>query len=223
MTDSISCFDLFCTYNSHLVDRLYEADARNVACVPFAWDPDIHPTQPYGAFERDLLFIGNGDTHRAQWLRHILSCPAAKHWKVSIYGKWAKAMCRSFSDRVIHRHVFGLEMAKLIASSRITLNILRVQNEGSHNMRTFETPGCGGLLASQFSNEQSHFLNGEDANQRGALLVSDPEECVDQIERHLRDPKLCESIARIGTARVADQTYQRRAEQTLDALGIASC
>ncbi|MGZ0173610.1 MAG: CgeB family protein [Planctomycetales bacterium] len=214
VTESIECFDVFCTYNSCLVEPLLEAGARQVGCIPFAWDPDIHPMHPYGDFERDLFFVGNGDPYRGRWLSQILSSPEARHWKVDVYGSWASRMCRSFSNAVHHKNVVGHDMARLIASSRVTLNILRVQNEGSHNMRTFETPGAGGLLASQYSDEQAGFLNSRD----GAILFRDPDDAVRQIASALADPDRCESMANMGHSCVRHHTYRHRAESMLKLL-----
>lgn len=216
VTESISCFDLFCTYNSCLLEPLIEAGARRVACIPFAWDPEIHPMHQYGNFERDVLFIGNGDTYRARWLTDILSHPSAKNWKVSIYGVWRKRLCESFSDVVHHQQVLGREMAKLVASSRITLNILRVQNEGSHNMRTFETPGCGGLLASQYSDEQATLLVPGEA----AILFHDKYDAVQRISDALATPDYCEDLARVSHHAVRKHMYRHRAQRILQLSGV---
>ena len=70
-------------------------------------------------------------------------------------------------------------MARLIAGARVAINILRKQNEGSYNMRTFENPGCGGLLASQFSIEQQDFF--PDGN--AAIYFANLEDMVPQLGR----------------------------------------
>lgn len=212
VTESIDCFDLFCTYNSHMLDALADAGARQVAWIPFAWDPEIHPMHPYGNFEYDVLFVGNGDEHRSKWLSEILSNPIAKNWNAAIYGRWPKGMCRAFDDVVHHKHVVGEEMAKLVACSRITLNILRVQNEGSHNMRTFETPGCGGVLASQFSDEQAEFLNAPE----GAILFQDPDDAVLKIASALSKDGYLDRVAAKGRDLIHGHTYRDRAQQIVE-------
>ena len=54
--------------------------------------------------------------------------------------------------------VYGEEISKLFAVSKIHLNFLREQNRDSNNVRTFEIPGFGGFLLTQRSREQAEEL-----------------------------------------------------------------
>jgi spore maturation protein CgeB len=60
--------------------------------------------------------------------------------------------------------VYGEEISKLFAVSKIHLNFLREQNKDSNNVRTFEIPGFGGFLLTQRSREQSEelYVEGEE-------------------------------------------------------------
>jgi hypothetical protein len=46
----------------------------------------------------------------------------------------------------------------IISSSAVCLNLLRPQNQGSHNMRTFELPAMGGLMLTCRTEEQQEFF-----------------------------------------------------------------
>ena len=50
------------------------------------------------------------------------------------------------------------KFSEMINSSEISLNILRKQNEHSHNMKTFEIPAMGGVLLTKRSYEQNQFF-----------------------------------------------------------------
>lgn len=211
VTESIDCFDLFCTYNSRLVEPLLEAGAKKAVCIPFAWDSVIHPMHAYEDFQRDVLFVGNGDEHRARWLGDILSSPLARDWKTEVYGFWPSRTCRSIADVLNQKQVVGQDMAKLVASSRVTLNILRVQNEGSHNMRTFETPGCGGVLASQYSEEQAGFF----PDGRAAIYFQTAAEAAEKISQLLSSEEKARNIRQCAAKLVQSETYRNRAEMLL--------
>jgi spore maturation protein CgeB len=45
-----------------------------------------------------------------------------------------------------------------MSRAAVTLNILRKQNRTSHNMKTFEIPGMGGLMLTERSYEQNNFF-----------------------------------------------------------------
>lgn len=214
VTESIPCFDLFCTYNANLLEPLRQAGAKDVLRLPFAWDPTIHPMQEAGAYDHDLVFVGNGDAYREQWLTEILRRPEARNWRVAVYGKWHKVTDPVLAARTESRQVLGPEMAGVLARSKLAINILRRQNEGSHNMRTFETPGCGGLATSQFSDEQNAIFPDGDA----AVYFTTPEEAAVRLEEAIRDDERREKMRTEARAIIRKHTYRERAASLLEHL-----
>ncbi len=214
VTQAIPCFDLFCTYNESLVEPICAAGAKRVSRLPFAWDPAIHPMQPEAGFDHDLVFVGNGDAYREKWLSEILRYPATRNWRVAVFGHWSKGIDPAVAERLQRRQIVGSEMAKVLARSKVALNILRRQNEGSHNMRTFETPGCGGLAASQYSEEQNVIFPGGEA----AIYFNTPEEAVSQIGEVIENPSLLTHLRRGARDRVLAETYAARALSLLEQL-----
>ena len=214
VTESISQFDLFCTYKTDITDALYEHNARNVAVIPFAWDPDIHPSHLGEPIRHDLIFVGNGDTYREEWLDCLLREPWTKDCDIAIYGSWPKVRSGAVRRRLRGGGLTKAAMARAIASSKVSINILRRQNEGNHNMRNFETPGSGGVNASQYSEQQAaifpegsasyYFRSMDDV---GAVL----QEAVANDDRR-------EAIRREASAIVANHTYRERALALLEQL-----
>jgi spore maturation protein CgeB len=212
VTESIRCFDLFCTYNQALAHPLRERGAKRVAVIPFAWDPELHPYQRTESFNADIVFIGNGDAHREAWLASILEQDWARRAKISIFGVWNGVKSDLVRQRIHATQKIGSEMAKIIAGSRVSLNILRLQNEGSHNMRTFETPGCGGLNASQYSQEQDMFFPSGEAS----YYFRSPEEAGVQLEAAIRDDRRNREMRRAVHSIVTQHTYEQRARLLLE-------
>lgn len=211
VTESIGCFDLYCTYNARLVQPLIDAGAKDVLRIPFAWDPFIHPMTPVEHFDHDVLFVGNGDRHRGEWLGEIFSHPATSSWRVGIVGSCHRSYPAHLKALIVDRSLYCAEMASAISHSKVVLNILREQNEGTHNMRTFEAPGCAGLMASQYSEEQDEFFK----NDRAAIYFTDPSEAVEKIGDVLANEKLRRQMRNRASENVRNHTYTHRATEII--------
>lgn len=219
VTESIPCFDLFCTYNKSLLTPLLEAGAKKVACIPFAWDPKLHPDLEPTEEERehyrcDAIFVGNGDAHREMWMKQIMEIAMPYNWRFAIYGHWNHCKDKMVLGAVRGGPVYGAEMVKAMRSSKVAINILRIQNDGTHNMRTFETPGCGGVLASQASPEQEgYFPEG-----KAAIYFTSAAECVEKMRTVIENDSYQNSLAQGALEIARHHTYRHRAESILDAL-----
>jgi spore maturation protein CgeB len=221
ITESIPCFDFYCTYNKSLLDPLRRAGAKSVERIPFAWDPELHPElEPSEADRRrygcDVIFIGNGDAYREKWMKKIMAAAKSFGWRFSIYGDWTRCRDQSVLNVVRARQVYGLEMVKAVRSAKIAINILRIQNEGSHNMRTFEIPGCGGLMISQQSPEQEEFFTGNQA----AVYFESASECVTKMRELIENEQRRQQIADAAHQNVRRHTYLHRAATLLNAIGF---
>lgn len=214
ITDSVACFDLYCSYKAAIANELKAKGVRRVATIPFAWDPLVHPHFDSAEGDIDVVFVGNGDDHRTNWLSAIFSNPKARHWQIAVYGNWKRSPFRQLSHVTVLEPVEGSEMAQVLSSSKIALNILRKQNEGSHNMRSFEIPGSGGLLASQYSPEQDSFFR----DRCSAAYFDTPEEAVEIINRLLADKGKRLRMKAAGSHTARGHTYVDRAQQFLSAV-----
>ena len=212
VTRSIGCFDLFCTYSQSLLDKLKIAGAAHPFFIPFAWDPWIHPMPDETESEYDLTFIGNGDAHREKWLTEILNAAKGRDWKVVVFGNWRPVQSSLLQAAIRAHQVTGKEMAAVISKSKVTLNILRLQNEGSHNMRTFEIPGCGGLMASQYSSEQNQLFPDGGA----AIYFKTAAEAVDRIQAAIDNPAQLASMKGRARQIIMRHTYVDRARSIMN-------
>lgn len=213
VTEAIPYYDLYVTYNRALIEPINQAGGKAVLRLPFAWDPDIHPRQAFDD-SADVVFIGNSDAYREEWLTALVEHPVAADWRVHVYGQWHEVKSAALRRAIQPVQKTGAEMARLTAGARVALNILRRQNEGSHNMRTFETPGCGGVLASQFSPEQEAvFPDGE-----AAIYFTTPEEVAPKLAPFVQDPDRLAAVRANAYERVASETYLARAQVLAETL-----
>lgn len=218
VTEAIPDYDLYITYNQALVDPIRAAGANAVLRLPFAWDPDVHPRQDFDD-SADVVFVGNSDAYREEWLTALVEHPLAADWRVHVYGQWHEVKSSALRRAIQPVQKTGVEMARLTAGARVAINILRRQNEGSHNMRTFETPGCGGVLASQFSAEQNAvFPDGE-----AAIYFSTPDEMAPRLAPFVQDPDRLAGMRARSRDLVAGQTFLDRARTLIATLEEMRC
>lgn len=153
---SIRDFDLYVTWSPRLVPALQAAGCAHVLALPFGYDAEAHfrPTALCAELEDVVTFVGAWDRRREQLLTEVADFP------IRIYGQdWDRVRHGSpLRGKVCPGNLFGAALRSVVASSRASLNILRPQNTGSHNMRTFEIPAMGGLMLTTASEEQARFF-----------------------------------------------------------------
>jgi hypothetical protein len=157
---SIPRFDIYYIYARSLVQPLLSAGARRVEYLPFCYDPEmLKPPvsvseEDRRAYATDVVFAGTWEPMREWWLEQVTDIG------LSIWGNsWERAKPGSPAVKCWRGNaVYGEEISKLFAVSKIHLNFLREQNRDSNNVRTFEIPGFGGFLLTQRSREQAEEL-----------------------------------------------------------------
>jgi spore maturation protein CgeB len=80
--------------------------------------------------------------------------------------------------------VFEEELWKKLRAYRVQLNLMRIHNPDSHNMRSFEIAGIGGIqLAPATEDHRIYFTDGKDI-----FLYTDQACCIAQIKKLLAMP-----------------------------------
>lgn len=196
---TIRAYDAYITWADDVAERLSAVAAR-VLVIPFAWDPEImRPVAGRGMAEGRIVFIGTGTSGRSALL-HSLA-----HLHPVVFGnRWPK-----IAGVDIRSPVFGAEFCRIVGEAKWNLNLLRPQNERSHNMRTFELVGAGGTQVAPRTDDHRRFLGGDSRTllfqskeELESILRSDPS------ERPPRPPYLLKG-----------HTYEDRANQVLADLG----
>jgi hypothetical protein len=210
--ESLTFFDAYCIWSQLIADRLRIDGCNKVIYLPFGYDTTYHVTHKlqHQASVARISFIGSWDKEREAILAQLSGCDFC------IYGNGWNRAAYHFPLRasLAYRDVFGVEMATLIASSDICLNLLRPQNRGSHNMRTFELPAMGGLMLTSRTAEQQEFFPENDS----CYMYADDAEMKAKIEYILANKREADQVRARGLERASQHSYTNRARFLLSEL-----
>jgi spore maturation protein CgeB len=214
--DSIALYDIYFTFSTNISEKLRKDWKTDSYVVPFGYD-DADLTSyrsTRSVFQDKWLFIGTWDKERMNWLRNVHDP------NLNIYGdgKWTTRGQKSKTVTSAYRGgpLYDARYIEAIQNASGVINLLRRQNieEGSHNMRTFEVPGYGGLLIANRTAEQVAFFE-ED---KEAIFFGTVEELNDKLNFMGRNPEIVSRIKE--AARVRSETsgysYNNRSRQLLE-------
>ena len=209
--EAIPLYRAHFTWNDGLIDHYTRAGAQAAHFLPFAHDPALHYPIEAANPEFDAVFIGTYDEERDKLLSKLSGC------KIGIWGNgWDRARYVP-RDWVKGSAIYGEEATCILGSSICALNILRPQNRGGHNMRTFEIPATRhAMLATRSAMHERLFIEGKEAE-----FFDGVEELREKIAMLRQDPTHANEIAKNGYERVKDETYIQRVATMLDILGFS--
>ncbi|MDH7515934.1 MAG: glycosyltransferase [Bacteroidota bacterium] len=213
---SIPLFDIYYIYARSLVEPLRAAGAKRVEYLPFCYDPEMlrmpeaMSEEDVARYSADVVFAGTWEPERERWL------DAVADFDLAVWGNmWDRVpVSRPVRKRWRGYAVYGEEISKLFAVSKIHLNFLRLQNRDSHNVRTLEIPGFGGFLLTQRSREQAEelFTEGEEI-----ACFDTVDELRGKIRYYLEHEEERRAVAARGHARaLREHTVENRLQRVLD-------
>lgn len=174
ISESLAFYDLHFAYSAEIKRQIEKQYQINTVMLPFGFDIS-NEIYEICVLEQEIVkacFMGNPDKERVAFLLQL----ADEGIQLDVYG--------NFWDRYItHPNVktfppvYENEMWKCLARYRVQLNMMRVHNLTSHNMRSFEVPAIGGiLLAPDTEDHRSFFDEGKEI-----FIYKNAESCVEQI------------------------------------------
>ena len=175
VTDSIGLYHLHFTYNLEIKTRLENEFMARTAWLPFGYniEDEVFTVAIQQNETCELCFLGNPDKERSMFILAL----ANKGIQISVYGhNWNRFLAHS--NIAIHSPVYGVEQWKVLRRYRAQLNLMRPHNERSHNMRTFEVPGIGGIMVAPDTIEHRMFFETD----QEVFLFRDVEECVTKVK-----------------------------------------
>lgn len=209
---SLTFYDVFCIWSHSIADKLRESGCKRVIYLPFGYDESFHLPHANSTQNRVLpvSFIGSWDKHRELTLKQI------ELHKVDIHGNsWDQAAADfPLLHNISFKDVFGPEMSLIMTSSSICLNMLRPQNRGSHNMRTFEIPAMGGLMLTNRTLEQNDFFPENEA----CFMYDNVAELNAKINYILANKAEADQVRARGVNLVQSHSYTNRAQFLLSEL-----
>lgn len=196
--DCIPLYDHYFIWSKRLAKKLINQYGVPSTYIPFAADPKLHGI-PGGATDRRLesrvSFIGNWDIEREKWLDWI-----KRKDLLRLHGvNWERKLrSRDLKACIENRALVGNDFSLHVNSSQINLNILRVQNKGSCNMRTFEIAISGGFQLHEYSEEVARlFQEGKEIE-----FFRNSDELNKKIDYYLENPVQAVAIAKAGRKKV---------------------
>jgi hypothetical protein len=182
--NGIKWFDLYMTY---ALDAKQALEKRNIPSyvLPFGFENSSWMGQSLLKEEEinSCCFIGNPDSIRVAFLQEF-----AKNIPLHLYGTgWSQS---DFTSSVkIHEAVTGKEFYQTLRKYRVQLNLMRPHNLNSHNMRTFDVPGCGGIGLMPRTRDHEHFFS--DSNE---AFIYDEVTDAAKTARHILDLSYEEAV-----------------------------
>jgi spore maturation protein CgeB len=216
--DGIPHYDVHFSYAKSIVSKLKTEYSKSAFRIPFGYNNNIpvSTSEQDAKYAKNFVFVGAYDQQRAGYLESL------RHPLLHIYGddKWRTR--NPHKPFVLNAYqqasLYEQDYMHALRSSQGVINILREQNliEDSHNMRTFEVPGFGGLLISQRTAEQMEFF--EDG--REAVFFDSIDELRSKLDHLAKNPDLVKTIKEAGYQRSVSSgySYDHRSKQLLEYL-----
>lgn len=167
-SDLLSCiplYDLYACTKRRIMEDVEKSGCKNVAYVPFGYDPSVHFPQSLNGdsdikrFSSDIIFIGGADMDRIPIMQSLIQDPSINLHLYGIYWKRIKELRKHY-----HGFAYNDVFRKAHSGTKIGLCLVRRANRDGHAMRTFEIPACGTfMLAEKTEEHQELFLEDKEA------------------------------------------------------------
>lgn len=168
-------YDMHLTYSATIQDRLVKEYNVLTHILPFGFDVSDELVAECERLPEicKICFLGNPDSERANFIEQLANAGIA----IDVYGHyWSRFIRHPFVT--IHGPVYGDDQWRVLRRYRVQLNLMRKHNTDSHNMRTFEVPGIGGIMVAPDTPDHRQFFE----NGKEVFLFDSVESCVDQIK-----------------------------------------
>ena len=211
---SIPLYDVHITYSYKIRKELMDSFKKiRTEVLPFGFDSSHVDSVPFETIEeiKKVCFIGYCDQLRADVISLILS----NNIEVDVYGeKWDKYFKHKPANLKVFNSISGDKYYEKLRTYRVQLNLLRKHNEDSHNMRSFEIPGSGGIMLAPLTTEhENYFVNGKEA-----FFYKDFNELIILIKKLLEISRVEANLIRVNARTRSLQsgyTYKDRTNQLI--------
>jgi spore maturation protein CgeB len=207
-------YDLILTSFPHFVDRLKSLGVRS-EYFRIAFDERV--LSLLGEVNKDINFSFVGGISRHHGGAVPLLEYLTEKTDICFFGYGANSL--PVSSPIRQRHggeVWGMDMYRSLARSRITLNRhINVAENNANNMRLFEATGVGAMLLT----DRKDNLNDLFEIGREVVAYSSKEEAVEIVHHYLANQDELASIAKAGQMRtLREHTYAQRMKELVPIL-----
>ena len=155
-------YQLFLAWSSTMHEEAQIVGVKNALDLPFACEKvkEVPLTSiDIELLKISLVFIGVWDEERERCINDLGVD------NVVVYGPgWERASYELKGRiKVVSGRLSPGEMAYIYSNCLAALNLMRPQNDGSHNMKSFEMPGCGAFSIMPNTEFHKHVFKGYDS------------------------------------------------------------
>jgi len=210
----VECFDLILTSFPHFIERFR---AQGVASEYFRIGFDTRILERLGAVEKNLDATFVGGITAAHSRGTALLEKLANTTPIEFFGYGSERLAPDSPIRARHHgEVWGLDMYRALARSKVTLNRhIDVAENYANNMRLYESTGVGTLLITDSKRNLAELFEPG----REVIAYSSADEAAEMIRYYVEHPQLAADIARAGQRRtLGEHTYRHRMDELVGIL-----
>lgn len=212
VTDSISLYDIYFTYDMQIKNELVRRGVTS-GIIPFGFDSNGFI---FGELKKEdeiskLCFLGNADKFRFEFIQEL----AKKGIKIDVFGEnWFPYKLHSNISKF--DALYGNQFWNTLQKYAVQLNLLRPHNLTSHNMRSFDIPGAGGIMLAPHTRDHDFFFK-DDSEVFLFKNLSDAVERTNMIlGLNFEERQIIRSKARKESIRA--NTYEQRVKEMIQLL-----
>lgn len=154
VSKSIKLYDYYFSYADDAVKELIKIGVKSQK-IPFGFDANGFEFKELSK-ESEVLkacFLGNADKFRAQFINEL----ATLGLEIDVFGEnWGEY--KLIKGVSIYSAKYGTDFWRTLQKYAIQLNLLRPHNYTTHNMRSFDIPGAGGIMLAPNTDDHARFF-----------------------------------------------------------------
>jgi spore maturation protein CgeB len=160
--NSIPVYDLHLSYSREILQDLQQTYNINGKYLPFGYEisPDTFESATREREIKRVAFTGMADEERKRLINVLTNAGI----QVDLIGPYWQKFFKPSALINVFDGVYSNSYWNVLRKYRVQVNMFRKQNINSHNMRSFEIPGVGGIMLAPYSAEHVEFFEpGKDA------------------------------------------------------------
>jgi spore maturation protein CgeB len=215
--DSVPIFDLHFSYREDLAKKIYSDFGIKTVRLPFGFEISSNNFLEASSQKeiQKICFVGTPDKKRSIELDEF----AKLGFKIDVYSLTYpfKSILTKNKNIQLFPVVLKQDFWNTLYKYRVQINFLRQHNIGSHNQRTFEVPGIGGILLTPYSEEQNSFFedkseiflyqNLKHANDLMEELITMPQTIANDIRENARKAAIKKKYSYKDRATIVANTF----------------
>lgn len=210
LIDSLPLYHAHFTPRIHLKDEYEKFGVKQLFELDWYYRYGIKPVGTHcESYQYEGNFIGSWSKRRAEYINFI------EQGSVEVFG-WGWKNYKE--DGRVHNPVNMIKMMDIFSKSKISINLLTIENRDVTNLRNFEIPAARGF---QLAERSERLLNLFEED-KDIVLFSSKEEMREKYQYYLKNDELRKKIAIAGFNKIVlngRNSLIDRIKQIIDSLG----